>query len=144
MRKIRNRIRKELLQLQIDIMSELEKSRKFFARATTFATAFMSTCLVCKTAFADSGLAEFQASAVSLLADLYNTSFVILTVAAGVACILAFGMRMLSSNPSTAAKGTAWLVRIAACYIGINCLGLIFSTLDSITSQHRWNPTSTT
>lgn len=47
--------------------------------------------------------------------------------------MIAFAVRM-AGNPQKAAQATDWIVRIIVCYIGLNCVGLIFKIVQGATS----------
>ena len=78
----------------------------------------------------------FGADITEIITEVYNAAFGVITVLAAVLLIIAFAVRM-TQNQQKAAQATSWIVRIIVCYIGINCIGLLFNVIENTTGKHR-------
>lgn len=139
------RAKNEMLRLQFDCMTELQKSKGFLKGTYTVAAVTTSTLLPAVVAFADptgttgtGSIQGFGQSVTSIITDIYTTSFSIVTVLAAVLLVIAFITRM-TANTQKAAQATSWIVRIIVCYIAINCIGLLFSVIDGTIGSYNYN-----
>lgn len=139
------RAKNEMLQLQIDCMNELARSKGFLKGAYTATAVTSSTLLSAVVAYADeaSDISGFATQVTGVITDIYNAAFGVVTVLAAVLLVIAFITRM-TANQQKAAQATSWIVRIIVCYIAINCIGLLFSVIDGTVGSHNFNAGGTT
>lgn len=78
------------------------------------------------------GIEDFKNNVVTQLKAIYSAAFGIITVAAALLLLIAFAIRM-TGNQQKAAQATSWITRIVITYIAINCIGIFFTIMDSVT-----------
>lgn len=83
-------------------------------------------------------LSSFQTQVGDAIQNIFNVAYGIITAAAALALLIAFAVRM-AGNPQKAAQATDWIVRIVVCYIGLNCVALIFKVIKGATNGMNKN-----
>lgn len=137
MSKILSRCQKALETQMIDMQISLNKHKalmkKTFGISSTAGAMAALTSLAFASGSASGGdVAQFGTQIGTALGNIYDTAFKVITAAAALALLIAFGVRM-AGNPQKAAQATDWIVRIIVCYIGLNCVGLIFKIIQGAT-----------
>lgn len=137
MSKILSRCQKALETQMIDMQISLNKHKalmkKTFGISSTAGAMAALTSLAFASGSASGGdVAQFGSQIGTALGNIYDTAFKVITAAAALALLIAFGVRM-AGNPQKAAQATDWIVRIIVCYIGLNCVGLIFKIIQGAT-----------
>lgn len=132
MREFLKRCKNELYGLQVDLMLDLEKHKKALQTTYGVSAGVGSVMGLATMAFADGGIETFKNNVVTQLKAIYSAAFGIITVAAALLLLIAFAIRM-TGNPQKAAQATSWITRIVITYIAINCIGIFFTIMDSVT-----------
>ena len=138
MSKILSRCQKALESQMIDMQISLNKHKSMMQKtvgiSSTVGAMAALTSLACASGKATTGgdVAQFGTQIGTALGNIYDTAFKVITAAAALALLIAFGVRM-AGNPQKAAQATDWIVRIIVCYIGLNCVGLIFKIIQGAT-----------
>ena len=138
MSKILSRCQKALESQMIDMQISLNKHKsmmkKTFGISSTAGAMAALTSLAFASGPATGGdVAQFGTQIGTALGNIYDTAFKVITAAAALALLIAFGVRM-AGNPQISAQATDWIVRIIVCYIGLNCVGLIFKIIQGATN----------
>ena len=133
MREFLKRCKNELYGLQVDLMLDLEKHKEALQTTYGVSAGVGSIMGLATMAFADGDINTFKASVITQLRAIYSAAFGIITVAAALLLLIAFAIRM-TGNPQKAAQATSWITRIIVTYIAINCIGMFFTIMSSITS----------
>lgn len=141
MSKILSRCQKALESQMIDMQISLDKHKSLMKKTFGISSTVGAMAALTSFAFAGppatttgNGVAEFGSQIGTALGSIYDTAFKVITAAAALALLIAFGVRM-AGNPQKAAQATDWIVRIIVCYIGLNCVGLIFKIIQGATSN---------
>lgn len=140
MSKILSRCQKALETQMIDMQISLDKHKSLMKKTFGISSTVGAMAALTSFAFATGNGATAQGGDVAAfgkqigdaLGNIYDTAFKVITAAAALALLIAFGVRM-AGNPQKAAQATDWIVRIIVCYIGLNCVGLIFKIIQGAT-----------
>ena len=130
MPKILSRCQKALETQMIDMQISLNKHKSLMKKTFGISSTVGAMAALTSLAFASGNasvgdVATFGNQIGQALGNIYDT-------AAALALLIAFGVRM-AGNPQKAAQATDWIVRIIVCYIGLNCVGLIFKIIQGAT-----------
>ena len=137
MPKILSRCQKALETQMIDMQISLNKHKSLMKKTFGISSTVGAMAALTSLAFASGNasvgdVATFGNQIGQALGNIYDTAFQVITAAAALALLIAFGVRM-AGNPQKAAQATDWIVRIIVCYIGLNCVGLIFKIIQGAT-----------
>lgn len=132
------RAKKEMLGLQLDVMTELQSNRSAYRPAAGAGLAMgtvmnLATMMLASTVT----ISGFGAEVKTVVVNIYNAVFPVVTVIAALLLVIAFIVRM-TGNQQKASQATSWIVRIIICYVCINCIGLLFKVIDGATTKYRW------
>lgn len=131
MRDFLKRCKNELYGLQVDLTLDLQKHKKLLQTTYGITSGVGAVAGLMTMAYAG-GLETFQSNVVKQVQALYKAAFGIITAVAALLLLIAFAVRM-TGNPQKAAQATSWIARIAVTYIAINCIGVFFTVMQSIT-----------
>lgn len=137
MREFLKRCKNELYGLQVDLMLDLEKHKKALQTTYGVSAGAGSIMGLATMAFAG-GIEDFKTNVIAQLKAIYSAAFGIITVAAALLLLIAFAIRM-TGNPQKAAQATSWITRIIITYVAINCIGIFFTIMDSVTKGMNSN-----
>lgn len=139
MREFLKRCKNELYGLQVDLMLDLEKHKKALQTTYGVSAGVGSIMGLATLAFAG-GIEDFKTNVITQLKAIYSAAFGIITVAAALLLLIAFAIRM-TGNPQKATQATSWITRIIITYVAINCIGMFFTIMDSVTQgMNNSNP----
>lgn len=132
MPKILSRCQKALETQMIDMQISLNKHKALMKKTFGISSAVGAMAALTTFAYAGNDISKFGSKVGDAISNIYNTAFKVITAAAALALLIAFAVRM-AGNPQKAAQATDWIVRIIVCYIGLNCVGLIFKIIRGAT-----------
>ncbi len=75
-----------------------------------------------------------------MLGEVYDKIFGLTTLVAVLMAVIALVIRMISRNQRAVEEATNWLKRIAICWLLINGLGFIVTTLGDLVAGGKWTP----
>mgnify|MGYP000756885599 FL=1 len=133
MSKILSRCQKALESQMIDFQISLNKHKALMRKTFGISSTVGAMAALTTFAFADD-ISEFGTKVGSSLNSIWNMAYGVITAAAALALLIAFAVRM-AGNPQKAAQATDWIVRIIVCYVGLNCIGLIFKVIKGATNN---------
>lgn len=118
----------------IDLKISLVKNKKNMQRTFGISSGVGAAAALMSFAFAGpTDLGQFGSQIGDAIQSIFNVAYGIITAAAALALLIAFAVRM-AGNPQKAAQATDWIVRIVVCYVGLNCVALIFKIIKGATS----------
>lgn len=132
-KKIRDSLSKAYWECRTELKMNGESYKPWFI-SSVVAGAFFNSFAVCFAAGDD--IESLATEIASKLYDIYDASFIVITVLAAISAILAL-VRMMDGNPQKAEQGKTWLLRIIACYVGINLIGLVTRVINNTVGEHR-------
>lgn len=133
MRDFLKRCKNELYGLQVDLMLDLQKHKKMLQTTYGISSGVGAAAGLMTMAFADGSLESFQSNVVKQIQSIYSAAFGIITAIAALLLLIAFAIRM-TGNPQRATQATSWITRIIVTYIAINCIGVFFTIMNSLTT----------
>ena len=134
MSKILSRCQKALESQMIDFQVSIQKHKSLMRKTFGVSSTVGVMAGLTTYAFAASpNLSSFGSQIGNSINSIFKTAYGVITAAAALALLIAFAVRM-AGNPQKAAQATDWIVRIIVCYIGLNCVGLIFKIVQGATS----------
>lgn len=138
MRDFLKRCKNELYGLQIDLMLDLQKHKQMLQTTYGISAGVGAIAGLVTMACADDGLSKFQTNVTEQITKIYSAAFGIITAIAALLLLIAFAIRM-TGEPQKAAQATNWITRIIVTYIAINCIGMFFTVMKSITAGMNTN-----
>lgn len=132
MSRILSSCQKALETQMIDMQISLNKHKALMKKTFGISSAVGAMAALTTFAYASANISSFGNKVGGAISNIYNTAFKVITAAAALALLIAFAVRM-AGNPQKAAQATDWIVRIVVCYIGLNCVGLIFKIIRGAT-----------
>ena len=134
MSKILSRCQKALESQMIDFQISIQKHKSLMRKTFGVSSTVGVMAGLTTYAFAASpNLSSFGSQIGNSINSIFKMAYGVITAAAALALLIAFAVRM-AGNPQKAAQATDWIVRIIVCYIGLNCVGLIFKIVQGATS----------
>lgn len=132
------RAKNSAISLGNEITLELAKQRETCVKMSGWTMGIGTVLYMTSPLYASADISALGTNVKSIVAQLYNAAFPVITVVAALLLVIAFIMRMTASQQK-AAQATSWIVRIIICYILVNCIGLFFKVIDSTTSSYRFS-----
>lgn len=134
------RAKNEMRSLQACCMTDMSLHRRVYKGVAGLSMAYFTAVNMGVVAFADGGgIGDLGTRITNIVTEIYSATFAVVTVLAALLIVIALVVRM-TANQQKATQATSWLTRIIICYALINCIGIIFSVIDSTTEGMGFTP----